>query len=174
MGYWRRHKTLHYIVWNSRDDINSVFVKLAIIKGFKDREHDILFNLAEMWMACAFQTLQATTLERFLPTTSRLVHAGLHLNIAWPLWQPFSNEKEDFRNENPDRQSFCNYLTSSDPITREWAHNCSDSFNDLRNSPRKALHDYWLELHGLRCEEAYKAIQIQKNLRYQKVFIARD
>ena len=57
--YRSRHPSLHYHVWGSVEDMESVFVTLAVGKIPTYQTEQLILNLQEMWMACIFQTLDS-------------------------------------------------------------------------------------------------------------------
>jgi hypothetical protein len=64
--YRIRHPSMHYTIWDSSDDIKSLFVTLASFdkdswsesqsqpQGFQGDPKEYMLNLLEMWMCCAF------------------------------------------------------------------------------------------------------------------------
>lgn len=56
----------------------------------------VALNLLEEWGALIFQTLPKNDLLDYLPNGTVLFpQAGSHLNVAHPLWQRFSETKQD-------------------------------------------------------------------------------
>lgn len=178
--YRIRHPSLHYAVWDSLDDIKSMFVTLASFdkdswpesqsqsQVFEGDPNEYMLNLLEMWMCCAFQTLGRSDLS--FNESDPQPWAGRHLNIALPLWQRFSHEPRDFRINGLDRLSFQEHLFSPDPMIRSWAESLRDSYNALRNSPSLQIRSYYFDqqrragllvAHGkvqLRRFEKYRAL----------------
>jgi hypothetical protein len=136
--YLASHFCLHYHIWNSSNDICSQFVTLCT---FNDRHpHTQLYiNVAEMWMACVFQTLTPPHLDLYLPADVTRLWAGHHLNVALPLWQSFTDDIEDTGELLGGRQTFKTFLQSKNPAVRSWATNLRDAFNGLRDSPDPAI-----------------------------------
>ncbi|OQE14386.1 hypothetical protein PENFLA_c038G10811 [Penicillium flavigenum] len=146
--YRRKHPSLHYHVWDSREDMCSQFVVLATFNYETEgqnlpRSHQCLLNLLEMWMACLFRTLTARDLDRYLPPSVGRSSAGRHLNVVPPIWQRFQDETVPDMREIFDRSSFRSLLQSNDAAVRSWAQKARDSYNDLRNSPDPQLRHYW-------------------------------
>lgn len=93
-------------------------------------------------MCCAFQTLESTGLDTFLPSDSHKSWAGLHLNVVLPLWQQLLHKDKDFSVDDLDRVSFAQYLFSDDQALRKRAESLRDSFNALCDSPSSKLRSY--------------------------------
>lgn len=68
-----RNPSLHYHIWDSIQDINSVFVTLGTYTKAQCVEDQLILNLGEMWMCLIFQTLRPLHLEQFLPQDVRLL-----------------------------------------------------------------------------------------------------
>ncbi|KAL2814663.1 hypothetical protein BJX63DRAFT_392151 [Aspergillus granulosus] len=145
----RRHPSLHYHVWDSATDMESVFVTLAENDAPSCPTAQLFLNMQEMWMSLIFQTLTSLRLDEYLPESVPRLWSGNNLNVALPLWQGFT-EKEDQAAMNDGcggRLSFQQYLLSDDPIIRGWAKDARDAFNDIRNSPDPLLRRYYQDLH---------------------------
>lgn len=99
----------HYHVWNSLENVGSLFVKLASFddttwqetqtQGFKGQPLAYLLNFSEMWLCCAFQKLTTNLLRVFCPAYTLKPWSGFHLNVAAPLWQWFHHQG---RASNPE------------------------------------------------------------------------
>ncbi|KAJ6072758.1 hypothetical protein N7467_010843 [Penicillium canescens] len=144
---WRRQRqrSLHYTIWHSESDMESVFVKLAVHDAFSSEEGQLLLNLQEMWMSLVFQTLRGFHLDEFLPPGSNKLWAGNHLNVSIPLWQSFTAIPN--AETKGGSLAFKEYLCHKDPAVRHWAEDARDAFNDLRNSPDPLLRRYYLDLN---------------------------
>jgi hypothetical protein len=160
--YRRKHPSLHYHVWDAKDNICSQFVILAradIKNGAENisRLDQCLLNMQEMWMACLFRTLTSRDLEKYLPLSVSRASSGRHLNAVPPLWQRFQNENIPDISEVCSRPTFREFLQSKDPTIRRWAEKARDSYNDLRNSPDPQLRQYWFENNARQLQEAWEA-----------------
>lgn len=158
--YRRKHPSLHYHVWDNRDQMGSQFVVLAKAclqseSSLVSRLDQCLLNMQEMWMACFFQTLTGRDLDKYLSPAIRRQSAGRHLNIAPPIWQRFQDEEVPNVGEIYDRPKFQEHLYSEDPCIREWAQKVRDSYNDLRNSPDPELRQYWLDNNKRQLQAAW-------------------
>ncbi|KAL4891253.1 hypothetical protein BDV59DRAFT_209145 [Aspergillus ambiguus] len=166
--YRRRHPCLHYHVWDALDEPESVFIGLAVISSVDPETLGYVLNLAEMWMACVFQTLRRNDLERFLPEGTPVMWAGQQLNVALPLWQRFPGEElMDESQMLPGRESFSDLLFSENPTIRQWASETRDAFNDLRDSPNPHLRQYYRDQINASLNLARKATQQKKFLLFQ-------
>lgn len=174
IGYRKRHPSLHYHVWNSLEDIGSLFVKLANLNGAKWQEAKLpglgqplayILNLLEMWLCCAFQTLTSDILDDFLPPDIPRVWAGLHLNVAAPVWQRFPHESLVV---NPEigRQTYLQFLFSEDLARRQWAEGIRDSYHGLRCSPQKLFREYYFRQQTQSSQRGVKQAQIYMIQKY--------
>ncbi|QMW45747.1 hypothetical protein G4B11_009202 [Aspergillus flavus] len=57
----KRNPSLHYHVWDSAGDMESIFVTLGTSEKPTSVKTQLLLNLLEMWMALVFQTLTSCT-----------------------------------------------------------------------------------------------------------------
>ncbi|KAL4788001.1 hypothetical protein BJX76DRAFT_353554 [Aspergillus varians] len=125
--------------------------------------------MQEMWMSLIFQTLTSHRLDEYLPKSVKRLWSGKNLNVALPLWQGFTGNKEQRAMEDAcgGRLSFQQYLLSDDLAIRQWAEHARDSFNDIRNSPDPILRKYYQDLHlqrRLKAQKTWENKQLQ-NLR---------
>lgn len=157
-----RNPSLHYHIWDSIDDIKSVFVTLATYKKPQCVEDQLILNLGEMWMCLIFQTLRPLHLEQFLPEDVQPLWSGNHLNVALPLWQGFTDKMKNLQEAIGNRHDFQQYLQSEDQFVRAWAESTRDAFNDLRNSPNPVLRDYYRGHLLRRLEKAQKTWAAKK------------
>ncbi|KAJ5810503.1 uncharacterized protein N7503_002721 [Penicillium pulvis] len=162
--YRKKHLSLHYHIWDSREDTCSKSVVLATCdpstKGQTVfRADQCCLNLLEMWMACLFQTLTARDLDKYLSPSISRSSAGRHLNVVPPIWQRFQDETVPERKEVFDRPSFQALLRSEDAAVRSWAQKARDSYNDIRNSPDPELRKYWLDNNKRQLQQAWSSNQ---------------
>jgi hypothetical protein len=83
--YRHRHTSLHYRVWDSIENVNSIFVENATVPTKKDQKMAQLLNLLEIYTSCIFQTLRHNDLEKYLPDDITIPWGGHHLSVALPL-----------------------------------------------------------------------------------------
>ncbi|KAJ5612829.1 hypothetical protein N7510_006023 [Penicillium lagena] len=157
-----RFPSLHYKVWDSAEEMKSKFVTLASLIPPECRQTQLVFNLAEMWLCLIFQTLPELQMGQWLPEDVKPLWSGHHLNVALPLWQGFTDTKENqaISEATGGRIAFQQYLLSDDPFIREWAEHARDAFNDVRNSPNPIIRKYWWDLHQqrrLKSQETWEA-----------------
>lgn len=161
------HSSLHYSVWDSTTDMDSIFVKLASFRREKSRHLALLLNIEEMLLSCVFQTLRSKDLQKYLPKGYPMPWAGYHLNVALPLWQGFSDEVNT--QEVLTKDAFQDALLSANPLVRKWAEDLRDGFHDLASSPEPMLRDYWRKVIMNDFVKIGKdAIQLQKLARYRR------
>lgn len=91
----RKNPCLHYSVWDSAPEMQSRFVTLLTLSQPECHQSHLILNMAEMWMSLVFQTLTGLHLEQFLPDGMTVAWLGYHLNVALPLWQGFTDSKEN-------------------------------------------------------------------------------
>lgn len=161
-----RQPSLHYIIWNSREGMESKFVTLATQKEVVTTEDQLLLNLQEMWMSLIFQTLRGVQLDEFLPTEIEKLWAGNHLNVALPLWQNFTAVPS--ADVMGGRVAFQQYLFDVNPLVRQWAENSRDAFNDIRNSPDPELRDYYHRLQKTRQQHVRDTLDKKKSAALQE------
>lgn len=164
-----KHPSLHYQVWDSLEKMggcDSIFVKLA---GFKNSSPDgpsisdqLLWNLEEMLMCLALQTLRACDLNIWLPGGIENTWAGSHLNLALPLWQGYAGTTEDRIMMKMNKAKFQSALRSQDPLIQNWAFNMRDAYQSLRDHPDPKMREIWFS--GFRNFE--KAREASKNNAY--------
>lgn len=164
----RRNPCLHYHIWDLDDNIESVFVTLATDKQPSTPEEQLILNIQEMWMCLVFQTLTPVQLDDYLPEGVQKLWSGNHLNVALPLWQGFTGDKDSVRDATGGRHAFQQYLRSEDPIVREWAENTRDAFNDIRNSPDPVLRNYYRKILLERHAKARKTLEDKKTENLKK------
>ncbi|KAB8213450.1 hypothetical protein BDV33DRAFT_196915 [Aspergillus novoparasiticus] len=111
----KRNPSLHYHVWDSAEDMESIFVTLGTSEKPTSVKTQLLLNLLEMWMALVFQTLTSLHLDEYLPDSVNRLWSGHHLNVALPLWQGFTDEDQ------------AQHLFSEDPTIRQWAESARDA-----------------------------------------------
>ncbi|KAL2865707.1 uncharacterized protein BJX67DRAFT_173130 [Aspergillus lucknowensis] len=172
----RRNPSLHYHVWDSATDMESVFVTLAESDAPVCLRSQLLLNMQEMWMSLIFQTLTPLQLDKFLPESVKRLWSGNNLNVALPLWQGFTGGEEQAVMEDAcgGRLSFQQYLRSDDPTTRQWAEDARDSFNDIRNSPDPILRKYYQHLHlqrRLNAQKTWEHKQLQNIRQYLSTWV---
>ena len=68
-GHRQANPSLHYHIWDSANELESVFVILAkhYITQNASPDDRFIFNFQEMWMACIFQTMTPKHLAEYLP-----------------------------------------------------------------------------------------------------------
>ncbi|KAL3465757.1 hypothetical protein BJX64DRAFT_41944 [Aspergillus heterothallicus] len=154
----RRNPCLHYHVWDSAADMESVFVTLAENDAPSCPTTQLFLNLQEMWMSLIFQTLTSLRLNEYLPEGVPRLWSGNNLNVALPLWQGFSGDQDQNAMQDAcgGRLSFQQYLMSDDSTIRQWEKDARDAFNDIRNSPDPVLRRYYQDLHSQRRAKARK------------------
>jgi hypothetical protein len=157
----KRQSSLHYTIWDSKEEMESVFVTLATHETVTGDEGQLLLNLQEMWMSLIFQTLRGVHLEEFLPEGTEKLWAGSHLNVALPLWQGFTAIPS--RDAMGGRVAFQEYLFDANPLVRQWAENLRDAFNDIRNSPDPELRQYYKGLRQTRQQHAQETWEKKKS-----------
>ncbi|KNG86359.1 hypothetical protein ANOM_007288 [Aspergillus nomiae NRRL 13137] len=173
----KRNPSLHYHVWDSAEDIESVFVTLGFSEKPTSVKTQLLLNLLEMWMALVFQTLTSVHLDQYLPESVNKLWSGNHLNVALPLWQGFTEEDQAVGLAVGGRMSFQQHLFSDDPTIRQWAENARDAFNDIRNSPDALLRQYYQNLlsrcraRGQEASQRRKSMNIMKYLEPTKTTV---
>ncbi|KAE8138501.1 hypothetical protein BDV38DRAFT_282164 [Aspergillus pseudotamarii] len=106
----KRNPSLHYHVWDSAEDMDSVFVTLGASEKPTSAKTQLLLNLLEMWMALVFQTLTSLHLNEYLPESVNSLWSGHHLNVALPLWQGFTEENQAVSEAVGGRISFQQYF----------------------------------------------------------------
>lgn len=94
-------------------------------------DYALLLNPQEMFIACTLQTLRGADLILFLPGDIPRPCASLHLNVALPIFQGFTDKE----GEPLTHQTIVDALRSPNSDIRQWAKSRRDSFKDLRNSP---------------------------------------
>ncbi|KAE8313701.1 hypothetical protein BDV41DRAFT_564118 [Aspergillus transmontanensis] len=148
----KRNPSLHYHVWDSAEDMESIFVTLGTSEKPTSVKTQLLLNLLEMWMALVFQTLTSLHLDEYLPDSVNRLWLGHHLNVALPLWQGFTDEDQ------------AQHLFSEDPTIRQWAESARDAFNDIRNSPDALLRQYYQNLLSKRQAQGQQTWQKKKSM----------
>ncbi|KAE8418752.1 hypothetical protein BDV36DRAFT_294798 [Aspergillus pseudocaelatus] len=164
----KRNPSLHYHVWDSSEDMESVFVTLGTSEKPTSAKTQLLLNLLEMWMALVFQTLTSLHLNEYLPESVNRLWSGHHLNVALPLWQGFTEEDQAVSEAVGGRISFQQHLFSEDPTIRQWAESARDAFNDIRNSPDALLRQYYQNLLSKRRAQGQQAWQEKKSTNIMK------
>ena len=166
--YRQNHPCLHYHVWNSREDIESIFVTLATFESVTSEFRHYILNLGEMWMACTLQTLRTVDLVKYLPQIP-MPWAGLHLNVAPPIWQRFPGESNEIALGPFTREDFIGFLFSDKPHEREYVVELRSAYNDLCYSPDKRLRQYYLDNQRRASISGTNAWQRQKYMNYQQL-----
>ncbi|OGM42588.1 hypothetical protein ABOM_009621 [Aspergillus bombycis] len=141
----RANPSLHYHVWESADDMESVFATLAKHHVARDAsfEDQLILNFQEMWMACVFQTMTSRHLVEYLPDGVNKAWAGQHLNVVPPIWQGFTDDISALGEAIGGTEAFERFINSPDPAIRAWAWDLRHAFHDLRNSPNPLHHSYY-------------------------------
>ncbi|KAE8335971.1 hypothetical protein BDV24DRAFT_155573 [Aspergillus arachidicola] len=160
----KRNPSLHYHVWDSAEDMESIFVTLGTSEKPTSVKTQLLLNLLEMWMALVFQTLTSLHLDEYLPDSVNRLWSGHHLNVALPLWQGFTDEDQAVSEAVGGRISFQQHLFSEDPTIRQWAESARDAFNDIRNSPDALLRQYYQNLLSKRQAQGQQTWQKKKSM----------
>ncbi|KAF9883837.1 hypothetical protein FE257_002728 [Aspergillus nanangensis] len=161
--YFRsRNPCLHYHIWDTVEDTESVFVTLGVHENPSSLASQLSLNMLEMWMCLVFQTLTPLHLYEYLPNHIGKLWSGNHLNVALPLWQGFTGNEKAVKDAAGGRIAFQQFLASSDPTIRAWAEHARDAFNDIRNSPDPILRDYYKKLYLERRIRAQKTLEDKK------------
>lgn len=157
--------------------MDSQFVTLYTMREQEDTDARLLLNLAEMWMACIFQTLSTPYLEAYLPEGVAIPWGGYHLNVALPLWQSSRDglDEDQMSTDSPSsRQAFTALLRSPDNSIRQWAESWRAGFNQLRNSPDSRLREYYNGHIYRSLKLASEELDVQKRANYQEFLQGRD
>ncbi|KAF7622865.1 hypothetical protein AFLA_010185 [Aspergillus flavus NRRL3357] len=136
----KRNPSLHYHVWDSAGDMESIFVTLGTSEKPTSVKTQLLLNLLE------------------------ILWSGHHLNVALPLWQGFTDEDQAVNEAVGGRISFQQHLFSEDPTIRQWAESARDAFNDIRNSPDALLRQYYQNLLSKRQAQSQQTWQKKKSM----------
>lgn len=83
-GHRQANPSLHYHIWDSANELESVFVILAkhYITQNASPDDRFIFNFQEMWMACIFQTMTPKHLAEYLPDDISKAWQGFTDNIS--------------------------------------------------------------------------------------------
>jgi len=93
-NYRRKNPSLHYYVWDlgftdKEYEIEDQFVFLSI---FQKEVDPLLLNLLEMWCCLILQTLTKNALLAYIPKGMVAPYAGMHLNVALPIYQSLQGD----------------------------------------------------------------------------------
>ncbi|KAK9606761.1 hypothetical protein V6Z94_002923 [Aspergillus fumigatus] len=131
----RLSPVLHYHVCDSAENMESIFVTLAVHKTASSRDDQLILNFQEMSMACALQTMEAKHLEEYLPESVNKAWSGRHVNVAPPIWREFTGNLAAWKAAIGGTDAVENFLNPPDSVIRGWAWDRRHAFTDLRNSP---------------------------------------
>jgi hypothetical protein len=134
--YRARHPCLHYHVWDSTPDMESIFIVLA---STDDDVPQLQLNLLELWCCLIFQTLPQQELRKYV--SEEVSPSGSHLNVANPIWQSFTECKHDCYEH---KERFKELIHSCDPLVADYYRSLAQGFRDLKTSSNPRLRAYYM------------------------------
>ncbi|PVI01067.1 hypothetical protein DM02DRAFT_525729, partial [Periconia macrospinosa] len=139
-AYREKHRSLHYYIWdlasqeqNKEYEVEENFVFLSV---YKDEAHPLLLNLLEFWCSLMLQTLTRNALSAYLPKGALSPRAGMHLNVALPIYQSIQGDAVTDSLHG-------DLYNSMDPMVQQYYSNLRRKFFELKYSPNPMLRNYY-------------------------------